>query len=99
MYDLNKRSYFTTLGELRLLLADYPDDTNIYACGASGCFLHIDDEGSFVSIDYDALGAEYDDWYPIDEDDYTSFWEEQDAQMTVEHEARLAFLATQQKGE
>ena len=98
MYNLDKRSYFTTLGELRLLLADYPDDTPIYACGASGCYLHIDDEGSFASIDYDALDSDYDDWYPVNEDDYSSFWEEQYVQMTIEHEARLASLASK-KGE
>lgn len=98
MYDLNKRSYFTTLGELRLLLADYPDDTSIYACGASGCYLHIDDEGKLASIDYDALDSDYDECYPIDEEDYPSFWDEQYVLMTVEHEARLAELADK-KGE
>ena len=98
MYDLNKRSYFTTLGELRLLLADYPDDTSIYACGASGCYLHIDDESCFASIDYDALDSDYDECCPADEDADTSLSEKQYIQMTIEHEARLAFLADK-KGE
>ena len=98
MYNLNKRSYFTTIGELRLLLAEYPDDSSIYACGSSGCYLHIDDEDGFVSIDYDALDFDYDESCPANEDDYTSPWEEQHVQMTVEHEARLALLASK-KGE
>lgn len=94
MYDLKKRSYFTTLGELRQLLADYPDDTPIYACGASGCYLHIDDEGSHVSIDYDALDSEYDEGFSVDEDLDTDFWEGQYVRMIIEHEERLLALAT-----
>ena len=96
MYDLNKRSYFTTLGELRFLLADYPDDTRIYTCGADDAYLHIDDSGKFVSIDYDDLGSDYDDWYPIAEENHYDFWEEQDALMMTEHEARLAVLAAEE---
>ena len=96
MYDLNKRSYFTTLGELRQLLAEYPDDTRIYACGSTDAYLHIDDSSKFVSIDYDDLGSDYDDWYPIDEENHYDFWEEKDALMMTEHEARLAVLAAEE---
>ena len=94
MYDLNKRSYFTTLGELRLLLANYPDDTRIYSCGADDAYLHIDDSGKFVSIDYDDLSSDYDDEVSIDDDLFPDFWEGQYALMMTEHEARLADLAT-----
>ena len=90
MYDLNKRAYFTTLGELRLLLADYPDDTRFYACGAVDCYLHIEESGDFVSIDYDDLDSDYEDGRSIDED---LFWETQYVRMMKEHEERLAALA------
>lgn len=89
MYDLNKRSYFTTLGELRLLLANYPDDTRIYSCGADDAYLHIDDSGKFVSIDYDDLSSDYNDELSIDDD---LFWDEQVALMMTEHKARLAMM-------
>ena len=36
MYDLDKRSYFTTLGDLRSLLADLPDDTKVCTSGVYG---------------------------------------------------------------
>ncbi len=98
MFDLNKRSYFTTLGELRLLLADYPDDTSIYACGASGCYLHIDDEGKLASIDYDALDFEYEDWCHAEGEAFYDFLEGQHVLIEIEHEARLAELADK-KGE
>ena len=91
MYDLNKRSYFTTLGELRMLLADLPDDTRIYACGDEDCFLHVDGEGKIVSIDYDALDSDYDECFPAEKDD-SSLSEEQYALMMIEHVARLAVL-------
>lgn len=91
MYDLNKRSYVTTLGELRQLLADYPDDTRFYACGATDCYLHIEEDGSFVSIDYDGLDSDYDAELHVDDSDY-DFWEVQYAHMMKEHEDRLAVL-------
>ena len=97
MYDLNKRSYFTTLGELRLLLADYPDDTRIYACGADDAYLHIDDSGKFVSIDYDDLSSDYDDELSIDDDLFPDFWDSNYALMKKEHEARLAALIKKSK--
>ena len=94
MYDLNKRSYFTTLGELRLLLANYPDDTRIYACGADDAYLHFDDSGMFVSVDYDALDSDYEDELAADVAPFSNFWEEQAALMMAEHDARLAVLTS-----
>jgi hypothetical protein len=36
MFDLKKRAYFTTLGELRMLLADMPDETEVSVLGLPG---------------------------------------------------------------
>lgn len=55
MYDLNKRSYFTTLGELRALLADLPDDTEISGSGAIGAWMHIAKDERVVCIDPEPL--------------------------------------------
>ena len=46
MYDLNKRAYISTLGELRELLAELPDDTEILACGSSDAWLHFEKDNS-----------------------------------------------------
>ena len=61
MYDLNKRSYFTTLGELRMLLADLPDDTEVSGAGAFGAWLHFDKERAFICIDPESLYSDYGD--------------------------------------
>ena len=55
MYDLNKRSYISTLGELRMLLAALPDDTEISGAGASGAWLHFTNDEHFVCIDPESL--------------------------------------------
>ena len=59
MYDLNKRSYFTTLGELRMLLAHLPADTKVCTGGVLGSYLHFEQDGSLVSFDDEDLTKEY----------------------------------------
>lgn len=68
MYDLYKRSYVTTLGELRLLLADYPDDTEISGAGAFGAWLHFEKEKDFVCIDPESLYSDYSEEYGDEEE-------------------------------
>ena len=68
MYDLKKRAYISTLGELRELLAELPDDTEILACGSSDAWLHFEKDNSLVSLDY----ADLDDgtvYLELDDDD------------------------------
>jgi len=59
MYDIKKRSYFTTLGELRMLLKDYPDETTVYNCGCEDSWLHIDADEKFISLDNESLTFDY----------------------------------------
>ena len=80
MYNLKKRSYITTVGELRSLLAGIPNSTEISACGACEAWLHFDDEKGLICIDYDSL----DDCYP-DFDEAADMVEEQQA----DHRLRL----------
>ena len=61
MYDLKKRAYYTTLGELRMLLKDYPDEMPVYNCGCEDSWLHIDADGRFVSLDNESLSFDYSD--------------------------------------
>lgn len=86
MYDLNKRSYFTTLGELRALLAKLPDDTKVCTSGVYGSYVHFAKDDSLVSFDDEDLGEDYAEDCPIEDPD---FWEGQEALMMKEHEARL----------
>ena len=55
MYDYNKRSYFTHLGELRMLLADLPDETEVCTLGILGTYLHFTEDGTLISFDDDNL--------------------------------------------
>ncbi len=66
MYDLKKRSYVTTLGELRSLLAELPDDTEISGAGALGAWLHFAKEETIVCIDPESL---YDCYEEYDDDE------------------------------
>ena len=83
MFDLNKRSYFTTLGELRMLLADLPDDTEVSGAGAFGAWLHFDKEKALICIDPESLYANYDEEYGDEE-------EGKEEEQMKEHELRLS---------
>ena len=68
MYDLNKRAYISTLGELRSLFAALPDDTEIYGAGDYGAWLHFDNEKNFVCIDPESLYSDYSEEYGDEEE-------------------------------
>lgn len=59
MYDLKKRAYFTTLGELRMLLEDYPDEMPVFNCGCVDSWLHIDTKRKLISLDNESLSFDY----------------------------------------
>ena len=90
MYDLNKRSYFSTLGELRALLANLPDDTKVCTSGVYGSYIHFAKDDSLVSFDDEDLGEDYAEDCPIEDPD---FWEGQEALMIKEHKMRLEELS------
>ena len=67
MYDLKKRAYFTTLGELRMLLSEMPNETEVCSGGVLGSYLHFDKERDLISFDDEHLDPDYDlDGYPGD---------------------------------
>lgn len=81
MYDLNKRSYISTLGELRMLLADLPDETEISGAGAFGAWLHFTNDEHLVCIDPEPLFDCY------EEED-----EEAEEEQCKAHEQRLDYM-------
>ena len=80
MYNLEKRAYFTTLGELRMLLADFPDDTKVCTSGVWGAYLHIEKDGSLASFDDEDLWSEY-----VDDCSEEYNWDEKEAKEYYEH--------------
>ncbi len=60
MYDLKKRAYFTNLGELRMLLAEKPNETEVCTGGVLGSYLHFDKERDLISFDDEDLDPDYD---------------------------------------
>ena len=58
MYDISRRTKFVTLGDLRALTANLPDDTKIYAGGADPWF-HIEKDNSCICIDDESLYQYY----------------------------------------
>lgn len=67
-YDFNKRSYFTHLGELRMLLADLLDETEVCVGGCLGAYIHFADDKPLVSFDDEELNYAYPPRY-FDEDE------------------------------
>ena len=83
MYDIKKRAYFTNLGELRTLLADYPDGTEVCTIGVLGSYLHVNEEMHRISLDDEPLN----DCYPELDDE--EIWEENEIREYREHSQRL----------
>lgn len=61
MYDINKRRHLTgmTVAEVIEVLSKLPKDADILCGGDSYVWLHVEEDGSAVNIDYDALDDVY----------------------------------------
>jgi len=60
MYDINRRKQFSTVKELKELLADIPDETQVVICGDSYAWFHAEADNSIVCLDCEDLEADYD---------------------------------------
>lgn len=60
MYNIEKRSRFETVGELKKLLKDIENDTKIVVCGDDYCWFHIENDGSVICLDNEDLEVCYD---------------------------------------
>lgn len=65
MYNINKRKQFDTVGDLKKLLAEVPDQTKMVITGDDYCWFHIEEDESVVCLDCEEL----DDAYEIEEEE------------------------------
>ena len=59
MYDIERRKEFTTVGELKQLLAEVSNDTKVCITGDDQCWFHIEKDGSVVNLDCEDLDDTY----------------------------------------
>jgi hypothetical protein len=63
MYDITKRKQFSTVGELKELLKNIPDETQVMVTGDDYCWLHVEEDGSVVCFDVEELDEAYEEKY------------------------------------
>ncbi len=91
MYNLKKRAFFETLGELRMLLADMPDDTEVCICGSDSCYIHFSKEKTLISFDYDDLSEPYC-YEEFANDDDGELYEKKQIDEDSAHDRRIEWL-------
>ena len=89
MFSLEKRAYFTTLGELRMLLAGFPNETKVCTIGVYGSYLHIEEDESLISFDTEEL---FDDYPEFARDDYDEVFTNKEERERMEHCSRIRKL-------
>jgi hypothetical protein len=60
MYNINRRKKFSTVGDLKKLLANVSDETEVVICGDSCCWFHIEEDESVICLDCEDLDECYD---------------------------------------
>lgn len=63
MYDISKRKQFSTVGELKQLLENCPDNTQIVVTGDDYCWFHIEEDESVICLDVEDLEECYEEEY------------------------------------
>ena len=61
MYDISERKQFSTVGELRQLLASLNDDTKVVITGDDYCWFHVEEDQSVICLDTEDLEDCYED--------------------------------------
>ena len=69
MYDITKRKQFQTVGDLKELLKNIPDETQIVVTGDDYCWFHIEQDGSVICLDVEELDDAYEE-KDFNPDDY-----------------------------
>ena len=64
MYDITKRKQFSTVGELKELLNNIPNETPISITGAPANWFHTTEDESFICLDCEDLDVDYDEYVP-----------------------------------
>ena len=65
MYNINKRAEFKTVGDLKRLLTEVPDETRIYITGDSDCWFHIEEDETVICLDCEDLEDCYENECPL----------------------------------
>ena len=60
MYNITKRQCFSTVGELRELLENIADETQVVITGDDSCWFHIEEDESIICLDTEDLEDVYD---------------------------------------
>lgn len=55
MYNIKLRDQFETVGGLKRLLEDVPEDTKIVICGDENCWFHIESNRRTICLDNSSL--------------------------------------------
>ena len=63
MYDISKRKQFSTVGELKQLLENYSDNTQIVVTGDDYCWFHVEQDESVICLDVEDLEECYEEEY------------------------------------
>lgn len=60
MYDITKRKQFKTVGDLKELLKNIPDEAQVVVTGDDYCWFHIEEDESVICLDIEELDDVYD---------------------------------------
>ena len=61
MYDINRRTKFKTVGELKGLLTGLSDDTSVLICGDNYAWFHVEKDDPVICLDNEDLDECYED--------------------------------------
>ena len=59
MYNIEKRKQFKTVGDLKKLLENISDETQIVVTGDDYCWFHIEEDESVICLDVEELDDVY----------------------------------------
>lgn len=65
MYDITKRKQFKTVGDLKRLLENVSDETQVVITGDDYCWFHIEEDESVVCLDVEELDDVYENDCPL----------------------------------
>ena len=65
MYDITKRKQFKTVGDLKELLKNIPDEAQVVVTGDDYCWFHIEEDKSVICLDIEELDDVYDGDCPL----------------------------------
>lgn len=64
MLDISKRELLceVTVGDVIKVLSELPEDAYFSCCGSDTFYLHMEKDGSAVSVDWSNLDEQYEEW-------------------------------------